>query len=126
MTDRGTHVPLIVRWPNHIQAGSQCDDLIDFSDLFPTLCEVAGASMPGDEIHGRSFLPQLLGKRGHPREWVHVQDKEARHIRNREYILNNKNELRPVVEIWEPPAKPNQNKHPEREQAARECPAEGL
>ena len=76
--------------------------------------------MPGEEIHGQSFLPQLLGKRGHPREWVHVQDKDDRHIRNREYILNNKNELRPVVEIWEPPAKPNQNKHPEREQAARE------
>jgi arylsulfatase A len=119
MTDRGTHVPLIVRWPTHIKAGSTCDDLIDFSDLFPTLCELSGAPLPKEKLHGRSFLPQLLSNPGEPREWVHVQDKESRHIRNKEYILNNQNELRPVVEIWESPARANQNKHPEKERAAR-------
>jgi arylsulfatase A len=119
MTDRGTHVPLIVRWPNHIKKGSTCDNLIDFSDFLPTLCSFAQAPLPSDIINGRSFLPQLQGKPGNPREWVHVQDKEARHLRNGEYILNNKNELRPVVEMWEDPAKPNQNKYPEKEQAAR-------
>ncbi len=119
MTDRGTHVPMMIRWPNHIKAGSTCNDLIDFSDIFPTLCELAGAPLPKEDLHGRSFLPQLLGKPGNPREWVHVQDKEDRHIRNSEYILNNKNELRPVVEMWEDPAKPNQNKYPDKEQIAR-------
>lgn len=119
MTDRGTHVPMIVRWPNHIRKGSTCSDLIDFSDIFPTLSELARAPLHTDEIHGRSFLPQLLGKPGNPREWIHVQDKEERNIRSREYILNNKNELRSVVEIWEAPAKPNQNKYPEKERAAR-------
>ena len=63
--------------------------------------------------------PQLLGRPGSPREWVHVQDKEARHVRNREYILTNRNQLRPVVEIWEPEATPDQNQHPEKERAAR-------
>ena len=121
MTDRGTHVPMIIRWPKHIKAGSSCDDLIDFSDLFPTLCEFAGAPTPREKLHGQSFRAQLLGKRGLPREWVHVQDKGARHVRNREYILNNKNQLRSVVEIWEAPAKSNQNKHPEKERAAREA-----
>ena len=119
MTDRGTRVPLIVRWPKHIQAGSTCDDLIDFSDLFPTLCELSGAPLPKEKLHGKSFLPQLLSEQGEPRQWVHVQDKEARHIRSREYILNNQNHLRPVVEIWESPAEPDQNKHPEKEHAAR-------
>jgi arylsulfatase A len=110
---------MMIRWPNHIKAGSTCNDLIDFSDIFPTLCELAGAPLPKEDLHGRSFLPQLLGKPGNPREWVHVQDKEDRHIRNSEYILNNKNELRPVVEMWEDPAKPNQNKYPDKEQIAR-------
>jgi arylsulfatase A len=119
MTDRGTRVPLIVRWPGKIAKKSTCDDLVDFSDLFPTLCELAGAPPPGGKLHGRSFLPQLLGKPGHPRDWVHVQDKTSRHVRNREFILNDKNQLRQVVEIWEEPAKADQNKHPEREQAAR-------
>jgi arylsulfatase A-like enzyme len=35
MTDRGTHVPLFVRWPGHIKHGATCGDLIDFCDLFP-------------------------------------------------------------------------------------------
>lgn len=121
MTDRGTHVPLIVRWPKHITEGSTCEDLIDFSDLFPTLCELAEAPLPQEKLHGRSFLPQLLGKPGTPREWIHVQDKGNRHVRNKEYILNNKNQLRPVVKIWEDPAKANQNKYPEKEQAARKA-----
>ena len=119
MTDRGTRVPLIVRWPKHIPKGSTNDDLIDFSDLFPTLCELAGAPLPHEKLHGRSFFPQLLGKPGNPREWIHVQDKDNRHIRSREYILDNNNQLRPVVEIWEDLGKANQNKYPEKEQAAR-------
>ncbi len=119
MTDRGTHVPLMVRWPNHIKKGSISDNLIDFSDFLPTLCDMAGAPLPTEMIHGKSFLPQLLGKPGNPREWVHVQNQENRHIRNNQYILNNKEELRPVVEIWQDPAKSNQNKYPEKEQAER-------
>jgi arylsulfatase A len=119
MTDRGTRVPLIVRWPGRIKPGSICDDLVDFSDFLPTFCELAGVPLPQEEIHGRSFQPQLLGRQGDPREWVHVQHQEARHIRDHEYILNNKNQLRPVVKIWQSPAKPNQNKHPEKERAAR-------
>jgi len=119
MTDRGTHVPMIIRWPRHIQAGSTCNDLIDFSDMFPTLCELVGAPLPAEKLHGQSFLPQLLGKPGNPRQWVHVQDKNDRHIRNIEYILNNKNQLRQVVEIWQESAKANQNKHPKKEQATR-------
>jgi arylsulfatase A len=119
MTDRGTRVPLIVRWPGHIQANVTCDDLIDFSDLLPTLCDIAKAPLPEQSIHGHSFLPQLLGETGTPRKWVHVQDKTTRHLRSHDYILNNKNELRPVVEIWEDPAPSNQNVMPEKEQAAR-------
>ena len=119
MTDRGTHVPLIVRWPGHIEAGSVCDDLIDFSDLHPTLCQLTGAPLPEDSIHGKSFVEQLLNVPVTAREWVHVQNAEDRHIRDMEYILNNKDELRPVVEIWEEPAAPNQKKCPEKEAAAR-------
>jgi arylsulfatase A len=119
MTDRGTHVPMIVRWPKHIKEGSTCNDLVDFSDLFPTLCALSGAQLPKEKIHGQSFLPQLLGKSSKPRAWVHVQDKEKRHVRDKEYILNNRNQLRPVVELWSDPAKPVSGKFPEKEKFAR-------
>lgn len=101
MTDRGTRVPLLVRWPGRIAPGSTCADLVDFSDFLPTLCELAGAPLPAAALHGRSFAPQLLGRPGAPREWVHVQDKEARYLRSKDFILTNRNQLRPVVEIWE-------------------------
>ena len=121
MTDRGTHVPLLVRWPGRIAKNSTNDDLIDFSDLCPTLCELTGAAPPKQNIHGQSFVHQLLGKPGRPRAWVHVQMARERHLRNGQYILNNKNQLRPVVKIWEPAAKPNQGKYPEKEQTARKA-----
>jgi arylsulfatase A len=60
LTDRGTHVPLMVRWPGHIKAGSTCDDLIDFSDLFPTLCELTGTPPPKAELHGRSLASGFI------------------------------------------------------------------
>lgn len=119
MTDRGTHVPLIVRWPGQIKPGSICDDLVDFSDLFPTLCELTGTPLPNAEIHGRSFAPQLLGKPGNPREWIHIQNANDRQVRNSEYMLNNKNELRRVVEWWQDPAEPNDNRDPDKDDAAR-------
>ncbi len=119
MTDRGTHVPLLVRWPGRIKAGSTCEDLVDFSDLFPTLCELTGAKLPEQPIHGHSFAPQLFGKPGQPREWIHLQNADGRQVRNSDYTLDNQNQLRRVVALWEEPAKPNQNKEPEKEAAAR-------
>ena len=121
MTDRGTHVPLLVRWPNKIKAGTTCEDLIDFSDVLPTLCDMSGTPMPTEAIHGRSFYPQLLGKPGTPRTWVHVQHMKNRHIRDREFILNNANELRHVVETGMSESNPIQKKSAnEKEQAARQ------
>ena len=119
MTDRGTHVPLIVRWPGRIQAGSTCGDLVDLTDFLPTLCELTGASLPDAKIHGRSFAPQLLGKPSNPREWIHIQNANDRQLRNHEYMLNNKDQLRRVVQLWEEPTSPNENKAPEKEAAAR-------
>jgi arylsulfatase A len=119
MTDRGTHVPLIVRWPGRIKAASTCDDLVDFSDLLPTLCALAGAPLPQAQIHGRSFAPQLFGQPGQPREWIHIQNIGDRQVRNGEYMLNNKNQLRRVVELWEDPALPDENKNPAKEATAR-------
>ena len=119
LTDRGTHVPLIVRWPGHIKAGSTCEDLIDFSDLFPTLCDLTEAPLPEQEVQGRSFAPQLLGKPGSPREWIHIQHESARQVRNSGYMLDNKDNLRRVVDLWQEPAEPNEKKEPEQEAAAR-------
>lgn len=119
MTDRGTHVPLIVSWPGQIKVGTTCDDLVDFSDLFPTLCDLTGAALPEEEIQGQSFAPQLFGKSDTPREWIHIQHESARQVRNSDYMLDNRDQLRRVVGLWEDPVEPNANKDPEKEAAAR-------
>lgn len=71
MKNMGTHVPLIAYWKGKTQAGSVLDDLIDFTDFYPTLAETAGLQLKQDDpTDGRSFLPQLQGKKGNPRNWA--------------------------------------------------------
>jgi len=117
MTDRGTHV--LIRWPGKIKAGSVCEDLVDFTDFLPTLCELTGAKLPEPSIHGRSFAPQLLGQPGQPREWIHIQNGDNRQLRNHDYMLTDKDQLRRVVPLWEDPAKPNENSDPVKDAAVR-------
>jgi len=71
-TDAGTRVPLIVDWPAGAAGGRVCPDLVDFSDVLPTLCEAAGVAVPEDPaLDGRSFLPQVKGGEGTPRDWIY-------------------------------------------------------
>lgn len=69
-TDGGTHAPLIVSCPETVAEGVVCDDLVDFSDILPTLADISGAKMPDVTIDGRSFWAQCQGKEGDPREWI--------------------------------------------------------
>lgn len=72
-TDGGTHVPLIAHWQGKTVKGVTCNDIVDFSDFLPTMCDAAKADIPTSvTTDGRSFLPQLLGKQGNPREWIYV------------------------------------------------------
>lgn len=65
----GTRVPGIGNWPGHVASGKVCSDIIDVTDFLPTLCEAAGVRVPDElKIDGRSFLPQLHGENGNPRE----------------------------------------------------------
>ncbi|MCZ6672611.1 MAG: sulfatase-like hydrolase/transferase [Verrucomicrobia bacterium] len=70
--DYGTHVPLIANCPGKIPPGQVNDDLIAFSDFFPTIVEAAGvASKAVTNEDGWSFWPQCTGKEGTKREWVY-------------------------------------------------------
>jgi arylsulfatase len=55
--------PLIVRWPEHVKAGTSTNEIVAMVDLFPTLARLAGAKVPDDrEIDGRDQAPLLLGE----------------------------------------------------------------
>jgi len=88
LTDAGTHVPLIANWPGTAPTGKVCDDLIDFSDFMPTFAELAGANLPkGITIDGRSFAPQLHGKKGNPRKWAYCQWQGKAWVRTKRWKL---------------------------------------
>ncbi len=82
-------VPLIVNWPAGAKAGGTCADLVDFVDFLPTFADAAGAPLPEGEIFdGRSFLPQIRGREGTPREWVFNGESDKKmHVRSHTHKL---------------------------------------
>ncbi len=66
----GIRVPLIASWPGRIAPGTNAD-LIEPSDFFPSLADLAGREVPdGWQTDGVSFAPQLLGEESSPRDWA--------------------------------------------------------
>lgn len=58
----GQRVPLMVRWPGKIEAGSVSDAIVGPIDLYPTVLDALGVEKPAAHIiDGISFLPVLEG-----------------------------------------------------------------
>jgi arylsulfatase A-like enzyme len=88
LLEGGSRVPLIAYWRGVTPQGVVLDDLIDFSDFYPTLAAVAGVEPPADvHLDGRNFAPQLRGRPGRPRQWVYVQLDDNWYVRNAEWKL---------------------------------------
>ena len=72
MTDAGTRVPLIASWPGTLPSGAVREDLVDFSDFYPTLLEVAGLKAPEQHtLDGVSFLSAAKGVSGPRRKYAY-------------------------------------------------------
>ena len=94
MLECGSLVPTIANWRGVIEAGKVDDLLIDSSDILPTFVDLAGAKLPTNKvIDGRSFLPQLMGKKGNPREWIFIELGNKWYVRNAKWKLNREGEL---------------------------------
>ena len=63
------NIPLIMRWPSRIKAGSQFDVLQTPMDHFPTLCGLTDTPVPG-EVDGADLSKVILGKDKDSREEV--------------------------------------------------------
>jgi arylsulfatase A-like enzyme len=76
MLEGGIRIPMCARWPGKIAAGTANDRVALTMDLFPTLCQAAGAEW-SEDIDGRSILPTLLGESQPPEErflfWVRLE-----------------------------------------------------
>ncbi len=79
----GIRVPGIIRWPGHIQAGTESETPVIGSDIFTTICDIVGAPLPTDRtIDGASLLPLFSGQsvdRQQPLYWRnHLASEDTR------------------------------------------------
>ncbi len=94
MLECGSLVPTIANWPGVIEANKVNNMLIDSSDLLPTFADLAGAKLPTKNVlDGRSFLPQLFGKKGNPRQWIFTELGNKWYVREAKWKLNREGEL---------------------------------
>ncbi len=82
MYEGGLRVPCIVRWPGKIPAGSVCDEFLTSMEIFPMICNAAGAGLPKSvELDGFDMTEVLAGKAKSQRKemfWQRRRDKAAR------------------------------------------------
>lgn len=103
--DSGIRVPLIVRWPGGLPAGSVSDQLVSLIDLGPTVLSLAGLPVPR-HMQGRAFLgPQAQPPREHvfaTRDRYDTAYDMVRAVRDRrfKYIRNFHPEL--PYQLWIP------------------------
>jgi arylsulfatase A-like enzyme len=89
LTERGGNVALLANCPRRIPGGRALP-LADFTDIYPTLCELA--DVPLSQRHrpdGLSFAPFLLDRPGAspPRTWILNEYHTTRVVRDAQYKL---------------------------------------
>jgi arylsulfatase A-like enzyme len=66
MYEESLRMPLIVRWPGVVDAGSENTHLVQNLDFAETFLELAGVPVP-EHMQGRSLVPLLRGEQ--PADW---------------------------------------------------------
>lgn len=72
MYEQSVRVPLIVRTPDHLGAGTAREHIVEQVDLLPTLAELCGLDAPTG-IDGRSFAASVRGERHAGREFAYSE-----------------------------------------------------
>ena len=60
MYEESLQMPLLIRYPDQIDAGTVCDDIVVNVDFGPTLLDLCGVNV-ADHVQGRSFAPLVTG-----------------------------------------------------------------
>jgi arylsulfatase A len=84
--EAGVRVPFIARGPG-IRTGHVSRELIDFSDVLPTIAALTGAKPPAGPLDGMSFAHILQGKPGRSREWIFSYLAYERMLRDKRWLL---------------------------------------
>jgi len=84
--ERGVHV-MNICWGGPVKKRGASSELTDFSDIAPTLCEIAGVDMPEGAFDGVSLKSFLNGTTDTHREWIYGTIGTTRLIRTKQYLI---------------------------------------
>lgn len=100
----GLRVPMIVRWPSGVKAGTVNSAPSYFADWYPTLCAAAGIKTP-EGLDGQNLWPVITGveKLGErrPMIWVYPEYTGQVAVRLGDLKVVRKGLLRKKPEAWE-------------------------
>ena len=100
-TEMGARVPFIANGPGLVKSVGECRELVDLSDIVPTICELAGIQLPdGHIIDGVSFAPYLRGDLTPLREWIYAPLGGKRVVRTKRWLLEN-NSMRRFGQLYD-------------------------
>lgn len=100
-TEMGARVPFIASGPGLVKAVGECRELVDLSDIVPTICEVAKIELPKNQIiDGVSFAPYLQGEMTPLREWIYAPLGGKRVVRTKRWLLEN-NSMRDFGQLYD-------------------------
>ena len=86
--ENGARVPLLVSAPGLVTERGVTTEMVEHSDIFPTLMEFSNSILPdGYALDGKSLKPFLTGKSDQHREWILSYIATARMARTRDWIL---------------------------------------
>lgn len=93
MYEESLHIPLVMRWPAGIEAGTESEELVQNLDFAPTLIDLAGEQVP-DNVQGRSLVPLMQGSV--PADWrtsiyYHYYEYPGEHAVPRHYGIRTDN-----------------------------------
>lgn len=71
LMNHSTRSPLLVYVPH--SKGGRAKGIVEFVDIYPTLCELCGIPFPGDQLQGKSFAPILRNAKKRIKEYAFVQ-----------------------------------------------------
>ena len=128
----GVRAPLIARWPNKIPPGTISNHLSAHWDVLPTVCELAGATIP-EGTDGISMLQELIGNSESQKkhdylywEFYEQGGKRAARFGDWKAVQRNLNHQEdPAIELFHLPTDLGEeqdvsNKHPEQVKLARQ------
>tara|TARA_B100000809_G_scaffold263308_1_gene316250 strand:+ start:100 stop:1563 length:1464 start_codon:yes stop_codon:yes gene_type:complete len=72
----GVRVPMMMRWPARLKAGSVYGELVSSADVYRTVVSAANLKMPNETFDSVNLLPYLTqNKTGVPHEWLCWQNR---------------------------------------------------